>query len=96
MSKQDLVVINDKFLPLQEGVVDMLKQGICEVKFTKVNGEMRVMPCTLREDLLPAPTKETTFRILKDKPTDVISVWCTDAQAWRSFKYGNLISITQL
>jgi hypothetical protein len=78
---------------LKEQVLAQLKQGICEITFNKVNGERRVMPCTLREDLLPAPPKEATSRTPKDKESDVISVWCVDKEAWRSFKLSNFISI---
>ena len=34
-------------------IKDILANNICEVEFTKVNGERRVMPCTLKMDLLP-------------------------------------------
>ena len=98
MTNKDIVVVDDKFdiWPDKEEILKSLREGVCEVTFTKVNGERRVMPCTLREDLLPASTKETTFRVLKDRETDVISVWCTDANGWRSFKLGNFISIKSL
>jgi len=78
---------------LKEQVLAQLKEGVCEITFNKVNGERRVMPCTLREDLLPTPPKEATPRASKDKESDVISVWCVDKEAWRSFKLSNFISI---
>lgn len=67
----------------REDLVSALSSNICEVTFTKVNGEQRVMPCTLREDLLP-PAKESS----KDRKVNeaVISVWVTDADGWRSFR----------
>lgn len=83
--------------PLQEEIVNHLHKGICEITFKKVNGEQRVMPCTLKEDLLPVrQAKEETVKVLKEKNNDVISVWCTDQNAWRSFKLGNFISINPL
>lgn len=82
--------------PLREQIVEALKGGVCEVTFNKVSGEHRVMPCTLKEDLLPTPTKETTAQSLRGKESDVISVWCTDANGWRSFKLSNFISINPL
>jgi len=81
----------------KEEIVKILQEGICEVTFNKVNGERRVMPCTLKEDLLPVvPDKEQTYRSLKAKDNDVVSVWCTDKNAWRSFKMINFISINPL
>jgi hypothetical protein len=79
---------------LKQDILARLKQGVWEITFNKVNGERRVMPCTLREDLLPVTTKEATFQMRKDN--DVISVWCTDANGWRSFKLSNFISINPL
>jgi hypothetical protein len=83
--------------PHKDQLIALLKQGICEVEFKKVNGEQRVMPCTLKEDLLPAPKqKEAVSESAKERKGDAISVWCTDAQAWRSFKFENFISIKSL
>ena len=78
----------------RDEILNTLRQGIYEVTFNKVNGEQRVMPCTLKEDLLPAATqKEVVSETAKERKGDAISVWCTDAQAWRSFKLANFISI---
>lgn len=78
----------------RDEILNTLRQGIYEVTFNKVNGEQRVMPCTLKEDLLPAATqKEVVTETAKERKGDAISVWCTDAQAWRSFKLANFISI---
>ena len=102
MSKQDVVTINDKFEmmdlePLRKGILDLLRGGICEITFDKVNGERRVMPCTLKADLLPTrDQKDLTFETLKESKSDAISVWCTDANGWRSFKLSNFISINPL
>jgi len=34
-------------------LVGILKSNICNVTFTKVNGEQRTMPCTLKEGVIP-------------------------------------------
>lgn len=82
---------------LREEILNALRNGICEITFNKVNGEQRVMPCTLKEELLPAVTqKEVITENTKERKGDAISVWCTDAQAWRSFKLANFISIKSL
>ena len=82
---------------LRKTVLDTLRQGICEVTFKKVNGEQRVMPCTLKAELLPEHNqKELTSETIKERKGDAISVWCTDAKAWRSFKLANFISIRAL
>lgn len=67
----------------------LLKNNICEVTFTKVNGDIRVMPCTLLASELPVLTEKDAK---DDKPVnqDVISVWCTDKKQWRSFRVANV------
>jgi hypothetical protein len=70
-----------------------------EVTFKKVYGEIRTMPCTLNEALLPVvvqitPTADTPRPRVKKFNPAVMSVFCTDKQEWRSFRIENLISIT--
>lgn len=93
-------MMNDTMMelePLRKEIIEYLRGGVCEVTFNKVNGERRVMPCTLKADLLPArDQKDLTFQTLKESKSDAISVWCTDANGWRSFKLSNFISINPL
>ncbi len=92
--KNPILVMKMDPTPLRDSVFKYLREGVCEVTFTKVNGERRTMPCTLKPELLPQKDqKELTFETLKDNNKDAISVWCTDAAAWRSFKLSNLIEI---
>jgi len=65
-----------------------------EVTFRKVDGEIRTMPCTLQD--IPVVIKETTGKKTKKPNPEVMSVFCTDKQQWRSFKINNVISITAL
>lgn len=73
----------------------LLTEHVCSVTFTKVNGEVRTMPCTLNSLFIPSVTVDA------DKPkkekkvnTDNISVWCTDKQEWRSFKVMNVTQVS--
>lgn len=77
----------------KEDVIATLKENNCIVTFTKVNGETREMPCTLREDIVPAYERKTPVKE-GAKESSNISVWCLDKQAWRSFRFDSLISIT--
>ena len=63
-------------------IIEALTHSKCLVKFTKVNGEVREMPCTLREDIVPKYERKT-----EKKPNEkVVSVWCLDREEWRSFR----------
>jgi len=81
----------------KEEIVAMLQAGVCEVTFTKVNGEIRQMPCTLKGELLPAvdANKLHEEKTRKSNP-DNLSVWCTDKNEWRSFKVANVQQITPI
>ena len=81
-----------------EALRTLLLENECIVEFTKVNGEVRSMPCTLKAVLIPDPIPAPNFpnpedppKVKKENP-DVMSVWCTDKQAWRSFRIANVIS----
>lgn len=76
-------------------ILELLQQHDCEVTFRKVDGELRVMPCTLRATALP--TKQVTEGTRTKAPTPgVISVWCLDRREWRSFRTNNVISVVPL
>lgn len=73
-------------------IKDVLYTGVCEIEFTKVTGELRVMKCTLHKDWM------SSAAIIENHQTrlldfETIAVWDTDKQAWRSFKTMNVISI---
>ena len=72
----------------------MLHHGVCEVTFTKVNGEVRTMPCTLDSTLLPPqPLKE--FHETRIYKPETLSVWCLDKMEWRSFRVANVQRIVR-
>jgi hypothetical protein len=74
---------------------NLLHNGICEITFTKVNGEIRTMPCTLDSSLLPPqPLKE--FHETRLYTPETLSVWCVDKSEWRSFRVANVTRIVQL
>ena len=78
----------------REHIVNLLRESICEVTFTKVNGDVRTMPCTLDSTLLPPqPLKE--FHETRLYKPEVLSVWCLDKMEWRSFRVANVTKIVR-
>ena len=69
-----------------------LKENMVEVTFTKVNGEQRVMKCTLDSKLIPPPTKKDTMSQTKVRELneEVLAVWDVNAKGWRSFRVANV------
>jgi len=76
-------------------ILDLLHEHDCEVTFTKVDGTVRVMPCTLREEAMPArdAAKFHETRAVNEK---VISAFCLDKMEWRSFRVENVTNIKVL
>lgn len=73
----------------REQLVETLQNNVCRVTFTKVNGEIREMPCTLKREVVPVVESKGV-----KKPNDsVLSVWCTDKQAWRSFRIDSVTNV---
>ena len=76
-------------------ISDMLHNSICEVTFTKVNGETRVMPCTLKAGIVPVVERKEGSEPKKQSP-DTMSVFCTDKNQWRSFRVANVTNVKVL
>jgi hypothetical protein len=73
----------------------LLSNGVYEITFTKVNGETRVMPCTLDPGQLPPITIKEN-KTTKERKTDTMSVWCLDKNEWRSFKVMNVTEVKSI
>lgn len=73
---------------------EQLKDNVMVVDFVKVNGDKRVMTCTLREDMLPTKVlTEDTDGTQRKAPNETISVWDVNAKGWRSFRYSSIVEI---
>lgn len=72
----------------REQLLEMLKNQTVVVHFTKLNGDKRVMTCTLQEDILPPAKKEDplTQKKIRAINEQVMTVWDTNANDWRAFR----------
>lgn len=94
-TKVEETVATLKGIPTRDDLKNMLAQNVMVVDFTKLNGDKRVMTCTLREDMKPRATKEDTMsqKKVRDLAEEVISVWDVNAKGWRSFRYARVNSV---
>ena len=75
-------------------IVSALQSNICDVKFIKVNGEERLMRCTLKEDMLPEPVASDAEINRNRAPNDSVQVvWDLDKKAWRSFRIDSVLEM---
>ena len=85
-----------KYLELtKDDYINALKEHIYFLQFEKVNGDLREMITTLREDLLPKTIKEAINEAL-DTPkhkqsSDTVSCFDLNNEAWRSFRISNVL-----
>lgn len=61
----------------------VLRENVVNVTFTKLNGEERVMKCTLIADKIP---HEFSPKSLMKESETAIAVWDLDKDAWRAFR----------
>ena len=78
----------------RQNVINDLKQTVCEVTFIKVNGERRIMRCTLDPRYLPPITYEQVNHLEEQhaKPENqaVIAAWDVEKGGWRSFRVDSI------
>lgn len=73
-------------------IKDALHNGVVVVSFTKSNGELREMRCTLRTDMIPQ-TPVVEGKTPKKENPDIQAVWDVEKQAWRSFRFDSVNTI---
>lgn len=76
-------------------ILDLVKNNVVEVTFTKLNGDERVMTCTLVESYLPPVTKteDSSQKKAKTPNTEALSVWDVNANGWRSFRLDRVTNL---
>lgn len=72
----------------RDDILRDLRKRVIEVHFTKVNGENRILHCSLMPELLPETyineaNEEKTFHT--ENP-NVIAAWDLQNRGWRSFR----------
>jgi hypothetical protein len=91
----EYIEFNNEVQPSIDMLRDMLRGGVCEVTFTKINGDLRTMPCTLKEDMLPPQVIVEGEEKRERKVSDTsLAVFVTDISEWRSFRLDSIHSIS--
>ena len=88
-------IANLKGIPTKPDLKNLLEQNVLTVDFTKLDGDKRVMTCTLREDIKPPATKTDAMsqKKVREISDAVVSVWDVNAKGWRSFRYDRINSV---
>ena len=78
-----------------ETLLEILRRREATIRFRKVNGDLRVMRCTLKTSLLPQTVIEALERS-ESKPhhnDEVVTVYDLDTPGWRSFRLDSIIEV---
>jgi hypothetical protein len=75
----------------KEYLRERLYSGVVRITFDKVNGDRRIMTCTLQEQYLPPPSPEEK----RPEPKNSLAVWDLTANGWRSFRLDKIIAIEE-
>ena len=84
-------MINFTALESQNEILEALKNGILNVEFTKKDGSLRKLICTLNEDRIPADKKPKGTGHTKNDA--VLPVFDMENNSWRSFRWDSIQKI---
>jgi hypothetical protein len=95
LSQPDESLAALKGIPTKDVFLEMLHKDVYQVTFNKLDGDQRVMTCTLAAHYLPEH-KDGTGQIVKEtNPAEAknVTVWDLNAKGWRSFHYTRVTRI---
>ena len=84
-----------KGIPTRNELMETLQKEVLEVTFKKLNGDERVMPCTLKSAFLPPAKKDDplTQKKVREVSDKVCAVWAVEAKGFRSFRYDRVTKV---
>ena len=74
------------------GLYEILRNNVANVKFTKVDGTERVMRCTLKDDLLPEEYRGKGTVLTE--VTNALRVYDLDNSGWRSIRAESVLQLS--
>jgi hypothetical protein len=81
-------------MQMREELIEALKDHILAVSFTKADGTIRRMMCTLNAAHLPVITENDVDRREYNKHSlDVIAVWDLEKNDWRAFRVDSVLEV---
>ena len=75
----------------RETLIKNLQKKAMRITFTKVNGEERVMDCTLQEHIIPSTNSDN-----RKENEEVLPVFDINKGEWRSFRLDSVTNIELL
>lgn len=74
----------------RQGILEALGQGIVDLQFKKVNGDLRNMRATRKFDLIPEE-KHPKTEDKREQNETIVVLYDLEVNDWRSFRIENLV-----
>ncbi len=68
-------------------MIDLLQMSVCKIKFTKMDGDLRVMEATLKPTEIP----DGQVPPQQDSDSAWITVWSVKDEGWRSLSANEVL-----
>jgi len=75
----------------RETLIKNLQQNAMRIIFTKVNGDERIMDCTLQEHIIPETSESN-----RKENEEVLPVFDINKGEWRSFRLDSVMKVEKL
>ena len=84
-------MVNTMELLDKDTIKSALHEKVCKVTFTKINGDERIMYCTLNESMIPQSSEYIApISSVKKENLDVQAVYDVKSDGWRSFRWDSV------
>ena len=80
----------------RDEMLNALRDGFCEVLFTKANGEERLMECTLMQEEIPQELMPKTDNNKTEPNLEILKVFDVGINQWRSFRIDSVIEFKEV
>ena len=80
----------------RDEMLNALRENVCQVLFTKANGEERLMECTLMQDEIPQELMPKTDGNTVQPNLDIVKVFDVGINQWRSFRVDSVIEFKEV
>lgn len=78
-----------------EQLMKDLRNSARMVRFTKKDGSLRDLRCTLVANQLPERAQQALEQPMRQPNETLVTVWDLDKKAWRSFRKDAVVSVTE-
>ena len=82
-----------KNIPTLDNLWEELTTKVLKVTFKKLNGDTRVLTCTISPTFIPEKMAESE---VENATKNLVNVWDIEAKGWRSFHYDRVENIEVL